>query len=101
MGRIYDTAAFRALPRERCAVYELLGGECSGPIGRHHVRPLRYAADGRTVEVCAVHHPMLEALARRIHGEREYRRCTHRHVTPEAREACERKLNRADVRLVS
>ena len=93
MGRPYDTADFRALPRERCAVYELLGGECAGPIGRHHVHPLSMGGeeDGRTVEVCSTHHPMLEALARRIHGIP--RRCPHKHVTPEARAQCEARLN--------
>lgn len=99
MGRIYDTAAFRALPRERCAVHELLGGECSGPIARHHVWPVELGGDphGRTVESCARHHPMLEALARRVYGLREPRRCPHRHVTREARERCEARLNGANV----
>lgn len=98
MGRIYDKASFRALPRERCAVWELIGGECSGPIAHHHVYPVSLggAESGRTVESCAAHHPMLEALARRVYGAPRYRRCPHRHVTPEARERCEARLN-ADV----
>lgn len=95
MGRIYDTAAFRALPRERCAVEELIGGTCSGEIALHHVHPLSLGGevDGRLVPCCAAHHPMLEALARRVYGLPQYRRCPHRHVTREAREACERRLN--------
>jgi hypothetical protein len=98
MGRVYDQATFRRLPRERCAVHELLGDECAGPIHRHHVYPLSHGGedDGRTVSVCAHHHPSLEALARRVYGEREPRRCPHRHVTAEARERCEARLN-ADV----
>lgn len=95
MGRIYDTADFRALPRERCAVYELLGGDCAGSIHRHHVHPVSLdgPVDGRTVEVCRAHHPLLEHLARRVYGQPAYRCCPHKHVTPEARAQCEARLN--------
>lgn len=95
MGRIYDTADFRALPRERCAVHELLGGDCAGAIHRHHVHPVSLdgPVDGRTIPVCASHHPMLEMLARRVWMHREPRRCPHKHVTPEARAQCEARLN--------
>ena len=94
MGRPYDTAAWRRLPRETCAVAELFGTECAGPIALHHVRPLRFGGiEERTVSCCARHHPALEALARRVHGQRELRRCRHRHVTREARIECERRLN--------
>lgn len=95
MGRIYDTAEFRALPRERCVVHDLIGGECAGPIGRHHVWPIELGGDprGRTIESCARHHPMLEALARRVYSIPEYRRCPHVHPTLEGRLACERRLN--------
>ena len=46
--------------------------------------------DGPTVWVCERHHPMLESLARRI---LKWKRCTHAHRYPGAREACEQKLN--------
>lgn len=98
MARPYDTAAFRALPRERCAVHELLGGECAGVVARHHVHPMSLggAESGRTVPVCARHHGYLEAIARRVYGAPRWRTCPHKHVTPEAKERCEAKLN-ADV----
>jgi hypothetical protein len=94
MARIYDKAAWRAQPRERCVVHELIGGECRGPVALHHVHHLSFGGDddGRTVPVCSRHHPMVEALARRVH---HWRRCPHQHRTPEAREACERRLNAA------
>ncbi len=95
MARVYDKAWFRALPRDACVIQELLGGNCSGPIAHHHVEPLNLggADDGRTVPVCASHHPMLEALARRVHGSQQPRTCPHFHATAEGRAACERKLN--------
>lgn len=94
-GRIYDRAFFRALPREGCIVHELFGTECAGEIGRHHVHPISLGGpeDGPTVPSCARHHPMLEALARRVYGTPEYRRCPHAHRTLEGRMACERRLN--------
>jgi hypothetical protein len=81
------------------AVRELIGGDCSGLLARHHVHPIRLGGDveGRTVVCCARHHPMLEALARRVHGASRYRRCHHKHVTEEARRLCEAKLNGASV----
>lgn len=98
MGRVYDKATWRAAEREFCAVHELLGGECSGPVCLHHRVPISLGGDpdGVTVPVCHAHHPMLEALARRVHGysERRWRTCPHQHRTLEAREACERRLNR-------
>jgi hypothetical protein len=97
MGRIYDTVAFRALPRERCIVHELFGADCAGAIARHHVHPVSLGGpeDGPTVECCARHHTMLEALARRVYGVPEYRRCPHAHRTQEGRLACEQRLNAA------
>lgn len=93
----YYTSRWRGLERERCEVAELLGGECAGPIHRHHVVPMSLGgdADGETVEVCERHHPMLEALARKVHKLPEHKICPHHHRTREAREACERRLNRA------
>jgi hypothetical protein len=95
----YDKRRWRRLPRTRCRVAELLGGECAGPIERHHVHPMSLGGDpqGETVEVCKRHHPMLEALARKIHGTPRWKSCPHRpgtHVYPGSREECERQLNR-------
>lgn len=93
---VYSTSSWRRLPRNGpCAVAELLGTECGGLIARHHVVPLSLGGHdlGRTVQVCAKHHPMLEALARRAWGVREWKRCPHHHRTREAREACEKRLN--------
>ncbi len=94
---VYQTASWRGLPRSSCAIHELLGTECGGSIARHHVRPLSAGGDpdGRTVQVCARHHPSLEALARRVWRERVWKTCPHHHQTRESREACERKLNLA------
>ncbi|HSE46091.1 MAG TPA: hypothetical protein VLA89_12265 [Gemmatimonadales bacterium] len=96
----YYTRRWRRLPRTRCEAAELLGGECAGPIHRHHVHPISLGGDpeGESVEVCSRHHPMLEALARKIHGLPEWKRCPHgpgAHRYPGAREDCERRLNRA------
>lgn len=93
----YYTRRWRRLPRESCEVAELFGGKCRGPIHRHHVHPLSAGGDpdGETIEVCASHHPMVEALVRKIHNLPEWKRCPHTHRTREAREDCERRLNRA------
>lgn len=85
-GRVYDTSAFRALPRDSCALSWL--GECQGLIHRHHVHGLE--AD-ETVPLCARHHPTAERLRRWTEPKR--RRCPHQHRTRESREACERRLN--------
>lgn len=92
----YNTTRWRDLPRNGfCEVGTLLGTECEGPLHRHHVHPLSAGGEqfGRTVLVCLRHHPSLEALARRVWGEREWKTCPHPHRTREAREACERRLN--------
>lgn len=96
MGRVYDRRDWRSLPRDTCAVYELLGGECKGEIALHHIHPLSLDGpeDGIVTPCCSAHHPMLEALARRVYKAPEWKRCTHNHRYPEAREACERRLNR-------
>ena len=93
---LYNSRTWRNLPRETCRVAELVGGECAGSISLHHLYPLSLggAEWGRTVECCQAHHPYLEALARRVYGRREPRRCHRQHRTREAREACERRLNR-------
>ena len=90
---LYNSRAWRDLPRDgTCAVSALVGGACSGPLHLHHVTPLALGGDfdSDTVLVCARHHPMVEALARRVHRRR---RCTHRHFYPGARAECERRLN--------
>ena len=92
----YDKRSFRNLPRERCAVSELLGlGDCRGLIHRHHVDPSD--PDSRTLEVCNRHHQKLHAALRALSvPERVWKRCPHKpgtHRYPGAREACERRLN--------
>lgn len=95
----YYTRKWRRLPRTSCAAAELFGGECHGPIHRHHVHPISLGGDpnGETIEACARHHPMVEALARKMHGAPEWKRCRHLHRTREAREACEQRLNRLNI----
>lgn len=77
-----------------CAAADLLPTPCAGPLHRHHVYPISRGGDelGRTVILCARHHPSVEAIARRLLEPRP-RRCPHRHRTREAREACERRLS--------
>lgn len=92
---IYNTRSWRSLPRDYCAVSYLFGGAagpCSGLIHHHHVDP--EDPRSRTVQVCASHHPRIHAALRHLGGsERAWKRCPHRHRTPEARHACERRLN--------
>jgi hypothetical protein len=92
---VYNTSAWRDLPRNYCLVGELLGdvaGTCHGLIHHHHVDPTD--PDSRTVQVCASHHPKVHALLRRFDaGER--RRCGHRHRYDHARRECEQRLNAA------
>jgi hypothetical protein len=93
---VYNTQRWRDLPREYCLASELLGeavGQCRGTIHRHHVNP--DDPDSRTVELCAAHHSRVHAVLRSLTREPMVRRCPHRHVTPEARAACERRLNSA------
>lgn len=91
---VYSTRAWRELPRDGECVVEFLFGEaagpCDGPIHRHHVEP----PNERSVQVCEKHHPMLEAVRRRLS---RWKSCPHKpgvHRYPGAREACERRLNR-------
>jgi hypothetical protein len=95
---IYSKRRWRELDRSGpCAAFELLGGECAGPIERHHVHPISLGGDpeGPTIPLCKRHHPMVEALARRVHGRKAWKSCPHQHRTREAREECERRLNAA------
>jgi len=89
----YNRQRWRELPRNYCAVSLIFGeavGPCSGLIHHHHVDPTD--PDSRTVQVCATHHPKVHAVLRSFDRRR---RCRHVHRTREAREACERRLNRA------
>lgn len=93
MSVVYDTRAWRRLSRDgACALAELLPDACSGELHRHHVQPISAGGDplGKTVLVCARHHPMLESLARKTLG---WKTCKHVHRSRGAREACERRLN--------
>jgi transposase len=93
--QVYNTQRWRDLPRDYCLVGELLGdagGPCRGLIHHHHVDPTD--PDSRTVPVCNSHHGRLHGVLNRLNAA-ERRRCTHRHLYPGAREACERRLNRA------
>lgn len=90
---LYNTRAWRDLPRDYCLVEVFFGeavGPCAGLIAHHHVNPNK--RDSRTVQVCARHHPKLEAALRKLAAE-PAKRCSHRHHYPGAREACERRLN--------
>jgi hypothetical protein len=92
----YQTARWRSLPRDRCTVEFLFGpaaGPCHGLIHRHHVDP--DDPESRSLEVCAVHHPTLQAALQRLTRPAERRRCGHRHRYDHARRECEARLNRA------
>ena len=92
---VYNRQSWRDLPRDYCAVHELLdtaAGPCTGLIHHHHVDPLD--PDSRTVQVCAGHHSRIHALLRGL-GSSRPRRCTHTHRYDWARRECERRLNRA------
>jgi hypothetical protein len=94
--RAYDRRAFRRLPREFCTVEYLFGevvGPCHGLIHLHHVDETD--PDSRSIPVCQRHHPSLQAALRRLRSpETAWKRCSHKHATPEGRAACERRLNR-------
>lgn len=111
MGTIYNTLRWhrtKQLARERdgnkCTVARLLGGECSpGPLHAHHVMPV--SEGGRPYDLdnvgtsCASHHPMWEALRRRLVANLQPEkprvlRCNHRHPTAEGRRICERRMLR-------
>lgn len=98
----YDRATWRDLPRDgQCAVAFLFGGlvgDCIGLIHRHHVDP--DDPDSRSFQVCARHHPRLQAALRHLNDPARWKRCPHKpgvHRYPGAREACERNLNRESV----
>ena len=91
---VYNQKSWRDLPRDYCIAEQLLGdavGPCGGLIHHHHVDPDDPVS--RTVQICASHHTRVHYVLRMLSSKRE-RKCPHRHVTREAREACERRLNR-------
>ena len=99
---VYDVQRWRDLPRTNCII-EVLFGDVAGPCGdridRHHID--KNDPESRTVEVCLVHHPTLEAfldalLVGKAAAKPLWKKCPHgrgAHRYPGAREECERKLN--------
>lgn len=98
----WKTARKRAIRRdgECCTVGRLFGGDCKGSLHVHHLVPLREDGDlldlDNLATVCASHHPRWESLRRTLNEQRRppMRRCRHRHVSAEARQLCEKRLNR-------
>lgn len=97
--QVYDSQAWRELPRDgECVVAYLFGdlaGECKGLTHRHHVVP--DDPGSRSIQVCVRHHNRMHAALRRLLDGPEWRRCPHKpgvHRYPGAREECERRLNR-------
>lgn len=109
---LYSTLLWRAVRRRAlardgslCTVQRLLGGDCSGARHVHHVRPAEdypeLALDlDNLASVCSAHHPVWEALRRRLLAGLEADepkgppRCTHWHPSEDARAICERRLAR-------
>lgn len=92
--QVYNTRAWRELPRDHCVVDLLLGGAagpCRGLIGHHHVDDTD--PDSRTVQVCNSHHQKLQAALRSLKRQPEWKRCTHHHPYPGGKAECERRLN--------
>lgn len=98
----YDVQAWRDLPRNSCIIEVLFGaagGACGGLIHRHHVD--KTDPESRTLEVCQVHHPTVEAFLDRLMSAEQlvdtrWKSCPHKpgtHRYPGAKEECERKLN--------
>lgn len=88
---------WRELPRDGPCVVEQLFGEavlpCRGSIHRHHIDRM----SDSTVQVCARHHPQLEAALRFLKKPQTWKSCPHRpgtHRYAAGKEACERLLNR-------
>lgn len=99
--RFHDTVEWRDLREQirerdgRCLLWRL--GDCHGLLDVHHIDPVSEGRGDpldpeRCFTACRRHHPMIEAVIRR---SKRWRRCTHDHRYPGAREACERRLNAA------
>lgn len=106
-GTFYDTSAWRhirdlALARDgdRCTVARLLGGDCHPTLHAHHIVPMSEGGAPLDVDnvltACASHHPMVEALRRRLMEKlvAPRPRCRHRHPYPEGRRQCEERMAR-------
>lgn len=107
---IYNTlrwqlARARTISRDegRCTVSRLLGGECSsGTPHVHHIRPVSEGGapyeETNLATVCPAHHPVWEALRRRLLAAEAHEdaapRCSHFHRTAEARRQCEARMAR-------
>lgn len=96
----WDALRARVVERDgsRCLLAWLLGGSCDETLHVHHIEPIEERPElaleeSNLVTACGRHHPMLEALRRRLLERREPRRCPHEHRTRAGREACERRLN--------
>lgn len=110
MSRIYDNAKWdrarrRARERDgnRCTVARLLGGECSGALDVHHLIPVSEGGEPFDLDnlgtACDSHHPVWEALRRRLVGnlrppEERPTRCPHHHRSAESRRICEARMAR-------
>ncbi len=110
MATIYDSLRWRAarartLRRDdnRCTVARLLGGECSATLHVHHIRPVSEGGalydDANLATVCDSHHPVWEALRRRLLAALDCEdespvACRHYHRSTEARRACEARMAR-------
>lgn len=96
---VYDSRAWRELPRNgECAVSFIFGeaaGPCRGRITRHHVDP--EDPFSRSFQVCIAHHNRVQSTLRKLLAPPRWKRCPHKpgvHRYEGAKEACERALNR-------
>lgn len=110
---LYGTARWRRLSArarkrdgDRCTVARLLGGDCSGRLHAHHLRPVSEGGApfdlDNVVTACSSHHPVLEAFRRRLLGHIDgpaaappRPHCRHFHRTIAARQECEARLARS------
>lgn len=103
---LWDEARTAARERDgdRCTVARFFGGRClDGPLHVHHIHAVNEGGALFDLDnlgtTCAAHHPFWESL-RRLLVARMFPppvappRCTHRHVSAEARALCERQLAR-------
>lgn len=92
----------RVIARDAGCSGRFLGGPCSQTLDVHHIIPRDRGGtdeDDNLMCLCHRHHPMIESLRMAILSKRPPRaiKCRHAHRYPGAREACERRLNRARV----
>lgn len=104
---IYDTPAWQrtrahvlARDGDRCTVARLIGGDCHPRLHCHHVVPVGEGGapfdPSNVLTACASHHPMIEALRRRLLALRTppEPKCPHRHPYPQGRRECEQRRAR-------